>query len=239
MRHFCLTLVAVMMLAGGEVFAISQNDLAFNILHNQELVKELDGRVALPFGDEYQVRLINHNDRRATAKVSIDGVPVSKLGDIVIPANDKVDLERFLDHSLIEGQRFKFVPLTDSRVDDPKRKENGIVRVEFRLEKKAEKIFYLNPEKEPQQWIPLPGWSISPSNLIYDSVNDTITIGTLDTLSASNISTTLTCASSLLSGATIGGSESRQAFRQIDLDVEDRVVVLELRIKGFNKLALK
>ncbi len=69
--------------------------------------------------------------------ITIDGANVSQLGDLIIPANGEVDLERFIDVSLTEGQRFKFVSLEDLDVDDPSREENGQIIAEFRLEKES------------------------------------------------------------------------------------------------------
>jgi hypothetical protein len=206
-------------------WAVGTENLAVNVLDSQGLVKEIDGQAALSFYDEYKVRLINHNDRKATAKVFIDGVPVSKLGDIIIPANGKVDLERFLTHSLTGGAKFKFVPLSDKRVDDPGREENGLVRVEFKLERIPEPV-QLNDHNVPT----LPWWynlRTIPSN----------TIGTLAT-DSSVAYTVSTTSSSLEKGATIGGGNSDQKFQYAHVDLEDKVIVLELKLKGYSRVGL-
>ena len=203
--------------------AIGTENLAVNVLDAQGLVKEIDGQVALSFYDEYKVRLVNHNDRKATAKGFIDGVPVSKLGDIIIPANGKVDLERFLTHSLTEGARFKFVPLSDKRVDDPGREENGLVRVEFKLERKPIRI-----EIDPQI-ITIDGWG---NTYTVTTANNTIPCDS--TFVHDSVSTTLTSAS-LESGATIGGGKSDQKFQYAHVDLEDKVIVLELKLKGYSR----
>ena len=205
----------------GMAWGVGQENLAVNILDSQGLVKEIDGQAALPFYDEYKIRLVNHNDRKATAKVFIDGIPVSKLGDIIIPDNGRVDLERFLTHSLTEGARFKFVPLTDKRVDDPGRAENGLIRVEFKLERKIE----IRPIEMP---IYLSTECLSTITTTANNISTPLETMVMDS------NTTLTSAS-LEKGATIGGGISDQKFQYAHVDLEDKVIVLELKLRGFNR----
>lgn len=90
--------------------------------------------VRLPFDSEYKIRIQNKNLSRAYAKVLIDGTEVH-TGKFILRGNSSLDLERFdLDGNLSSGRKFKFVPLTNSDVQDPTSKENGILEVIFEEE---------------------------------------------------------------------------------------------------------
>ena len=202
-------------------YATSDNDFVLNIVHDGYPVNEIDKQVAIPFNAEYKIRLKNGHDRKCTAKVFIDGALVSKLGDFIINAKGEIDLERFLDSSLTDGKRFKFVRLTHPDVDDPNREENGLIRVEFRLEKivKVPEI-----QVYPEYEFKIPGdWHYLPHDWKPDihTMNDAFVF-------CSNNSATAP-------GATVEGSESSQTFHKAYVDVEDRVYALELRMVGLNK----
>jgi hypothetical protein len=95
-------------------------------------VREIHGKVSIPFHSEYKVRLKNKSGNlRAKARVWIDGRKVSNLGDFILHPGETLDLERFLDCDMDTGNRFKFVPLSDSRVNDPTDSGNGTIKVEF------------------------------------------------------------------------------------------------------------
>ena len=188
-----------------------------------EPVKEVDGIAVVPFDAEYKLLLKNNNNRRASAKITIDGSPISSFGDLVINANSAVTLERFITESLTEGKKFKFVPLDNPAVDDPSREENGLIRVEFKLEKKQE---YIEWEYSPNLnlLLPLDGWG-----RLDDPDWNSEDLQMLNTLASTSINCSTTSAAP---GATIGGSESVQKFHKIDIDFKDEVWVVEIRLKG-------
>ena len=220
------TYILALLVMGAATCALGATGAKFTVtvLHEDKPVREFaekgKRRAAIPFGSEYKLRLQSGHNRRAVAKVTIDGAPVSKLGDFVIPANGEVNLERFLDASLEEGKRFKFVRLDHEEVDDPTRKENGLVRVEFRLEKVVAEgaiPFYI-----------LPGdWTnkrfLGTNDLFY--INNTIDCAsTFTSCSYSGPSTE--------PGATVGGGKSTQRFREVDIETEEKSVVVELWVSG-------
>ena len=149
-----LALFLVLYMWSGGTYAVSSGDFTLNVILNDSPVREVaydnpyvsfvtpyispTKEVAVPFNSEYQLRIKNGHSLRATAKVYIDGALVSQLGDFVVPSSGSIDLERFLDRSLTEGKRFRFVSLDHPDVDDPSRAENGLIRVEFRLERKVD-----------------------------------------------------------------------------------------------------
>lgn len=115
------------------------------ILQNNQTIKEQGGKVTLPFGSEYEIRLRNKTRKRAVADAYIDGEIAAK--GIVVNANDSIDLERYVKntgHALLKGARFKFVPLGDSKVEDKSEPENGVLEVRWYPEKEPE------PYKPPQ-----------------------------------------------------------------------------------------
>jgi hypothetical protein len=205
------------------VQAASKDDFVVSVIHNNYPIREFKNQVTLPFNEEYKLLLKNYHSRKAVAKIFIDGMEVSKLGDIIIPSKDEVTLERFLDSSLTEGKKFKFVPISNSEVSDPRSPKNGIVRVEFRLAKRA--LQYLNIS-DPV-WTPFDKYILIPNT--YSST-------TMD-VSGSLMNTTTVNTSVSNQGATIGGSSSSQQFVQTHVEVEDALVVIELKLVGITQNA--
>jgi hypothetical protein len=145
-----------------------KDKFVLSIIHDGSPVKETGYRsskeVAIPFDSEYKIRLKNKNNRSCTARVFVDGTKVSQLGDFIIHAGGTVDLERFVDQSLTNGKKFRFVSLDNKDVDDPTSSDNGIIKVEFRLAKERNGIKILPsrpwpdppksdwPENKPYHW---------------------------------------------------------------------------------------
>ena len=103
---------------------------------HQKILREVNGQVFLPFNSEYQLLLKNLNYRRAVCQVTIDGTDALGGQELIVEANSSVDLERFMvDGNMSSGQRFKFVPLSSSEVQDTSSSENGIVVARFWLER--------------------------------------------------------------------------------------------------------
>jgi len=221
------------------VWGATQNDFILTVLKDNNPVREFNGKVAIPFDTEYKLRLKNNNHRRCSATVWIDGAKASEIGNFIINGNDRLDLERFLNESLTEGKRFKFVPLDHPDVDDPSRAKNGIVKVEFRLEKLQQIM--------PKEWhwerggiliLDGRGTTITEDMFRNGFTSDSLTITTLDfnhnLLTGTDGSSTSTLCSTASAGATIPGSYSRQSFYKIDFDGEDEVVTVQLKMVGIN-----
>ena len=122
------------------------NQFVLCVMHEGAPVREINGSATIPHHSEYKIRLKNkHSNLRAKARVWIDGRKVSGLGDFILQPGQTMDLERFLDSSLDSGNRFKFVPLSDSRVNDPTDSNNGIVKVEFYRESSSFTIYDVTP----------------------------------------------------------------------------------------------
>jgi hypothetical protein len=138
-----------------------RDKFVLSVIHDGHPVHETGHgirEVAIPFNSEYKVRLKNKHSRSCTARLFIDGRKVSELGDFIIGGGGTIDLERFVDRSMLEGQRFKFVSLDHGDVADPTSSDNGIIKVEFRLSKQQNgiKIKWNEPNKWPTPPVPCP-----------------------------------------------------------------------------------
>ncbi len=213
------------------------------ILKDGKPLKEIDGVVRVPFDSEYQIRLRNKNWLNCKAKVYVDGSLVSNLGDFVINSQGVVDLERFLDNSLDEGARFKFVHKDHGEVSDPDNDENGVIRVEFY---KAQKISYTITTGN----YPYSPWYTYNDGIHWNFTNDEKT-GDGDTTLRCGGTTTMAdgvkvqnysamyCNSTPVmdslgageEGATVGGEKSYQKFNTVaDFLTETYPTVLELKL---------
>ena len=100
-----------------------------------EMIEGEDGRVLARPRQVYAVHLANHSDRRAVAKVSLDGLPVTE-GGLVLPPGGATTLERPVSDG--EHGRFTVFPEGTEEVfgEDGGRgnPDLGLVEVEFRRE---------------------------------------------------------------------------------------------------------
>jgi hypothetical protein len=72
------------------------------------------------------------NPERAKVQIKIDGTDVLDGKYIIVDGKNSTELKRFcLDGDLVNGNRFKFVPVSHSDVQDPGSDKNGIVQVTF------------------------------------------------------------------------------------------------------------
>ena len=238
-----------------------------SIVHGGYPVKETGSnysrQVAIPFDSEYKILLKNKNNRKCTASVFIDGKPVSKLGDFIINANGSLHLERFLDSSLKEGKKFKFVPLTDPSVDDPTSNQNGIIKVEFRLAKEKNGIcIKTDPFPRKDLWKPerrypwdypdlqdirysqptrfthngTDSTSKQSYSKLYNS-NSNFSMGESTVHAGEAIS--IGAMASVDTGATVEGGRSCQEFSYSNLEVGSSCVVLKLKIVGIKDVVSK
>jgi len=180
----------------------------------------------------------------------VDGRKVSGLGDFILSPGETLDLERFLDESMTSGRRFRFVPLSDSRVNDPTDSDNGLIKVEFYREVYNHfdnwqiTINPGDPTRPPKPWTPRdpwnPTWSSETittggrrmSSHCYNSVGNA---SFTSSLSAQNIVAPV--AQSQL-GATVEGGHSGQSFVYgADFSTETFPTTLTLRLRGLSVLS--
>lgn len=102
-------------------------------------------QVFLPDYSEYAIRIKNDKWQRALAKITVDGTDILGGQEIIIPQRSSVNVERFItDGDLSKGNKLKFVPLGDSRVQDPSSMENGLIEVEVWFEKQPQITWSFN-----------------------------------------------------------------------------------------------
>lgn len=125
-----------------------KDEAAIAIKVDGKVVREITpGRAKVPFGSEYSIYFKNLADRPALVKVTIDGEDVLKGNKLIVGANKYIDLERYL-YSYSKGNKFKFIEITDGIAENRGVKtEDGIIRIEWQLEKKVVKqeIIYVQP----------------------------------------------------------------------------------------------
>lgn len=106
------------------------------IKHNGKVLREFDDTVYIPFGSEYSIYLKNLNSVRAMATISIDGTDATEGVNLIVPANDYIDVQRFIkDGNLKAGNKFKFIERTE-KIEEHRgiKAEDGLIRVEFKFE---------------------------------------------------------------------------------------------------------
>jgi len=210
------------------------------VLHNGHPVREINGTVSVPFSTEYKIRLKNkHSYLRAKARVWVDGRKASNLGDFILNAGETLDLERFLDNDLGSGNRFKFVPLSDRRVNDPTDPSNGIIKVEFYREYDYSKNITITTKPKP--WKPVDPWPGNSDDASWQYTPTVFTGGSMD--STSSISCNAVFVNDVSSfcvdssaGATVEGSHSGQSFVYGDsFQTDIYPTTLTLKLKGISK----
>jgi hypothetical protein len=204
-------------------------------LHNGAPVREINGKVHLPFHSEYKVRLKNkHSFLRAKARVWIDGRQVSNLGDFVLQPNETLDLERFLDERMDKGRKFKFVPLSDGRVNDPTDEENGIIKVEFYREKRWDppKFTIRSSGRGSSLGSGDANWVYNPTTTCFNSSQSSVNCS-VNYLSSNTIADSFVPANA---GATVEGGHSGQQFTYAaDFETETYPVTLQIRVRGIDR----
>lgn len=227
----------------------SKNFVVVIVVNGKIVDGDKAGVVALPFGTEYKIRLRNKNNRRAVAKVFIDDENVTEDG-IVVRANDYVDLER----STTKAVKFKFVSAdSEAAADYGKNNKtdgsNGVIRVEWRLEK--EQTQYVQPVVPVPIAVPYPypypyygGYlkSLSREEPTYRSYTKAggQSFGSTPESTACDFEPVgrevkTSGSLGLKEGCTVEGGWSSQNFTTVHIDLEDGApVVIQLVLKGLN-----
>ena len=231
------------------------------ILVDNKPLKELaNGTVPIKFGTEYSIRLRNKNNRRAVAKITIDGEEVSG-GGFVVPANDYVDIKRHATKDVA----FKFVSLnSEEAVDFGKNGPNddkvkGTIQVSFFLEREApivkevKEVHHWHYPKYIKPWHG-PYWgsgivygsstigssSIHNSSLRSCSNNLSGSIGSFAPTNMPTESNTVSIdanntqnVDALQDGCTVEGEATGQNFNLTFIDTESQSITLTLFLQGY------
>lgn len=231
------------------------NKFVMCVLVNGQIVRETDnGEIHLIPGTEYTIRLRNKNNRRAVAKVSIDGENISD-GGFVINAQSFIDVERTVDKAV----KFKFVELDSADAQDFGKDRNnedgemGVISATFYLEKaqpvvsnthiikKRPSPFYdqINFPNNKDYWAkPVVRGSSNISNDIrYQSMGLTAQ-SKVGPASELNFQTMDWCETVEL-GCTVEGGYSEQKFKTIHIDTENVGYSIRLFLKAISTSRLE
>lgn len=106
------------------------------IKHKGKVLRERSGVVRLPFGSEYSLMLKNLEPRKAVVNVNIDGEDILDGHSLIVQPNSEMELKGIMD-GMSARNRFKFIRKTKEIANHRgDRLDDGIVRVEFKFEKK-------------------------------------------------------------------------------------------------------
>lgn len=220
-----------------------KNQIIVLIKKDGNPLRETDGKyVYLPFDSEYSIEIKNSSFRRAIASIKIDGTDIFGGNEVIIPAGQSVDIERFItDGDLGKGKKLKFVPLSNAKVSDPSSPENGLLEVE---------VWY---EKLPIMWGNITTTATYPEGLpwYYSNSGGTVPLGR--TVRASGVSnrgadsSVNYCASigattgayfkpdSAHAGATVEGGQSNQSFGTASFGQKDYPsTIFKVWLRGVN-----
>ncbi len=102
-----------------------------------QVLREFGETIYVPFGSEYSLFFKNLNNVKVGVRVWIDGKDVLGGEELVVGANETLDLERSIrEGNLDKGNRFKFIERT-AGIEKHRgvKAEDGLVRIEYRWER--------------------------------------------------------------------------------------------------------
>lgn len=125
------------------------------VKHGDKILRDRGGEVRLPFGSEYTILLKNKNVVDAVANVEVDGEDVLQGHQIIVPANETVEIKGWM-RDMKETNKFRFINKTKEiqnhrgdRIDD------GIIRISYQFEMEFDTKIYLRSISPPQsEWPP-------------------------------------------------------------------------------------
>ncbi len=195
--------------------------------------------VFLQHGAEYEIYLKNSSNKKAGARIFVDGTDILGGQHIIVPAKGSSRVERFLaDGNLTSGKRLKFVAVGsgDPNIADPTSADNGLIQVDF----------YRSTEPE-QHFIPATFGkkckTVTRGGPVYGGFDlGNVTIGAAANTgdfnpdpSISYCHTTMDCCMDepvANVGATVEGTQSGQTFQTIDVPLESfACTTIKLRMR--------
>ena len=227
-----------------------KNNFVMCVLHNGNVLDEIDRKLKIPFGSEYKVRLINKNTKRCACDLFMNG---EKVGRFILNPGETSDIERFIDGNLQQGKKFTFVDLQNNKVIDNNNFENGIIEAHFYLEKQPEiKEIHHHHDHYHDRYIPYyielyPYWDhpYKPYNPFYFTLDNTnreiqCTNGGGGTTTSANCNISASNTSNIKQkfnlcscneGAIVRGKESSQKFVEVFGYVfESKATILKLKL---------
>jgi ribosomal protein L40E len=215
-----------------------RNKMVAVVKCNGQILREREGCIFVPFGSEYSLLLKNLATRRAKVKISIDGKDVFNGRELVMNANSKFELERFVDQ-LDKGRKFRFVQKTQEIVEARGDKiDDGFIRVEFAYEKAEPRYedIYVRRHTYYDPWYDYPKSYIQYSAPIGSSAVRGMSINSCVNSCVNSSSSVAPPQIKQNEGITVRGSQSNQSFvttwNFATDPTEDPII---LRLKGYEE----
>lgn len=196
-----------------------------SIKSNNNILREQDKTVLLPFGSEYSIYMKNLDTRKVLVSIYIDGKNILNDNKLVIEPNKVCEIDCFLENIDGKNRKLKFIQKTEKiqqhrgdKIDD------GIIRIEFQYEE---------PIPVHLNFYPYGGTSIySKPTTIYDN---TYYGSNLESSISCNVSNTTTSISNNLSNTS---SFSSKSLRSLDsnLSISNCSASLNATMDSFDSL---
>ncbi|RKZ10830.1 hypothetical protein DRQ25_01605 [Candidatus Fermentibacteria bacterium] len=215
-----------------------RNNFVVVVKSKGKVLRDERGYVRLPFGSDYSIVLKNLEGRKAVANVTVDGKRVFGGNEVIVPANNTVEIKGFMGTNNKVRNRFRFIEKTaeisryrGDRLDD------GILRVEFRYERDYEPVLYVNDNPQPwaTTWYTGGSAGTGGADWTYTSSNST---GNFSGRSSKSKSSSVNCfySNSNDQGITVNGKPTRQEFDYGNVgSLESSKYVIVIRLKGRRK----
>jgi len=216
-----------------------KNNFVVIIKNNGRILRESNGEVLLPFGEEYTILLKNLDSRKAVASVSIDGKDVLGGVRVIVPAKESVELKGEMDRNKVR-YRFKFIEKTkqisEYRGD---RVEDGLIVVEVWFEETYAPVitwytypWYTYPWYTYTDYYTTPKWS----NLNHTIENNTAYDDIVDNTQVYMCSCNQESIIPRSDGITVKGSDVQQDFSsEYTNTLESTSTVITLCLKGYKE----
>ena len=209
---------------------VYSNNFIVVIKHKGKILRDTNGVVRLPFGSEYSILLKNKDSRTAVANIEIDGEDVMGGHQYIVPGNTTRELKGFLK-GLKATHKFRFIRKTKEIAEfRGDRLDDGLVRVEFKFEKKEETPWVFYPTFDS-------GFKKSKSSVDNDSSSGYYFFSDSSGNFGSDVSFTTTMCNhvatpNLDEGITVKGSKVNQNFQYGNvgaLETFSNVIIITLR----------
>jgi len=199
------------------------------------VLREHGETVYMPFGSNYSLLIKNcKEEQKAKVNVEIDGDDALKGRSLIVRPDSSIELKRFINNSLKEGNRFKFIEATDKvREHRDNNEMNGIVKVTYRFEKKYDLDLELDG---PYYWV---DEEPEPYDIFWD--DGTTTGDYTETMDVNNsclrsVSTDSVSQDSLTEGITAPGEIVEQEFKYGSIGcLQNEKHMILLKLEGKNK----
>lgn len=208
-----------------------KNNFVAVIKHKGKILREIDGEVSLPFGNQYSILLKNKDLKRVLVDIEVDGENVLAGKSLILDKNSSQEIKGFMRDMSVTN-RFKFIhktkEISNYRGD---RIEDGFVTINYTFEKeKLQPITIVekrglwdrsNPDPYPKTWSCYSDTKYNSCNCNFSAPINNFE-GTIDVNSED--------------GITVKGSKINQQYQYGNIgELESKSYVIILKLRGRTK----